>query len=75
MNPVAWVLLLGRGHLSHILKMHYFFKNPSAFFQALIRQTVYSNDDQGQVYKNVNFMTPAVVVQMLGRGHERRYSE
>ena len=76
MNPVAWVLLLGRGHLSHILKMHYFLKNSFALLPGIDQANyVYSNDDQGQVYKNVNFMTPAVVVQMLGRGHESRYSE
>ena len=27
MTPGTWVLLLGRGHISHVLKMHYFFKN------------------------------------------------
>ena len=27
MTPVAEVLALGRGHLSHIVKMHYSFKN------------------------------------------------
>ena len=27
MTPTAGVLSLGRGHISHIVKMHYFFKN------------------------------------------------
>ena len=27
MTPGAGVLVLGRGHISHIVKMHYFFKN------------------------------------------------
>ena len=27
MTPGTWVLLLGRGHISHIEKMHYSFKN------------------------------------------------
>ena len=27
MTPGAGVLALGRGHISHIMKMHYFFKN------------------------------------------------
>ena len=29
MTPGAGVLVQGRGHLSHKLKMHYFFTNPS----------------------------------------------
>ena len=37
MTPRAGVLALGRGHISHILKMHYFFKNLLLYFQALIR--------------------------------------
>ena len=27
MTPGVGVLVLGRGHISHIVKMHYFFKN------------------------------------------------
>ena len=27
MTPGAGVLVLGRGHVSHIVKLHYFFKN------------------------------------------------
>ena len=27
MTPEAGVLVLGRGHISHIVKLHYFFKN------------------------------------------------
>ena len=27
MTPGAGILVLGRGHISHIVKMHYFFKN------------------------------------------------
>ena len=27
MTPGAGALALGRGHISHIMKMHYFFKN------------------------------------------------
>ena len=30
MTPGAWVLLLGLGHISHIEKMHYVFKNYSS---------------------------------------------
>ena len=42
MIPRTGVLLLGGGHISHILKMHYFFnKSFSLLSQALIRQTKY----------------------------------
>ena len=41
MTPRAGVLVLGRGHISHIVKMHYFFKNFLHYFKALIRQTKY----------------------------------
>ena len=27
MTPGTGVLVLGRGHISHVVKMHYFFKN------------------------------------------------
>ena len=42
MTPGARVLVLGRGHIIHIVKMHYFFKKSfSLLSQALIRQTKY----------------------------------
>ena len=43
MTPRAGVLVLGRGHTSHIpvVKMHYSFKNLLLYSQALIRQTMY----------------------------------
>ena len=34
MTPGVWVLVLGRGHISHIVKMHYFFKNLLLYSQA-----------------------------------------
>ena len=34
MTPGAGVLLLGRGHISHIMKMHYSFKNLLLYSQA-----------------------------------------
>ena len=41
-DPGAGVLVLGRGHISRIVKMHYFFKKSfSLLSQALIRQTKY----------------------------------
>ena len=35
MTPGAGVLVLGRGHISHIMKMHYFFKNLLLYFQVI----------------------------------------
>ena len=40
-TPGAGVLVLGCGHISHIMKMHYFFKNLLLYSQAVIRQTKY----------------------------------
>ena len=34
MTPWAGVLELGRGHISHVVKMHYFFKNLLLYSQA-----------------------------------------
>ena len=34
MTPGTGVLVLGRGHISHIVKMHYFFKNLLLYSQA-----------------------------------------
>ena len=41
MTPGAGVLVLGRGHISHIVQMHYFFQNLFLYSQLLIRQTKY----------------------------------
>ena len=41
MTPGAGVLALGCGHISHIVKMHYSFKNILLSSQAWIRQTNY----------------------------------
>ena len=38
MNSGAGVLVLGCDHISHILKMYYFFKNLLLYSQAYIRQ-------------------------------------
>ena len=59
MTPGAGVLVLGRGHISLIVKMHYFFKNLLLYFQAQIRQTkniVMMTKERSN--KIVNFMTP-----------------
>ena len=39
MTPEAGVLALGRGHISHIVKMHYSYKN-LLYSQAYINQTM-----------------------------------
>ena len=41
MTPGPVVLVLGRGHISHIVEMHNFFKNFLLYTQAQIRQTKY----------------------------------
>ena len=55
----AGVLVLGRGHISHILKMHYIFKS-LLYSQVMIRQSnqLCSNDEQGMVYQNYKFHDP-----------------
>ena len=69
-TPGAGVLVQGHSHISHIVKMNYFFKNLLLYSQALIRQTKYivMMTKEGST-KIVNFMTPGVGVLMLGRGH------
>ena len=70
MTPGAGVLVLGHGHISHIVKMHYFFKNLLLYSQAWIRQTKYIvMMTTERSTKIVNFMTPGAGVLVLGRGH------
>ena len=65
----AGVLALGCGHISHIVKMHYSFKN-LLYSHAWIRQPEYkvmmTKEGSTQI---VNFMTLGTGVLMLGRGH------
>ena len=61
-TPGAGVLLLGRGHISHIVKMHYFFKN-LLYTQAYIRQTKYV------VMMTKEGSTKVIKVLVLGHGH------
>ena len=55
----ANIVVLGCGHISRIVKMHYCFKNLSPLLP-VIDQTnyVYSIDDQGRVYQNCKFHDP-----------------
>ena len=70
MTPGVGILVLGRGHISHRVKMHYFFKNLLLYSQAQIRQTKYivvmTKEGSNKI---VNFMTPEAGVLMLERGH------
>ena len=59
MTPGLGVLVPGRGHISHIVKLHYFIINLLLYSQAHIRQTkfVVMMTKEGSI-KIVNFMTP-----------------
>ena len=55
MTPGAGVLVQGRGHISYIMKMHYFFKNLLVYSGLLFRETkcivkMTKDDDDGRVY-------------------------
>ena len=67
MTPVEGVLVLGRGHISHRVKMHYFFKN-LLYSQALIRQTKYVvMMTKERSTKIINVMTTGAGVLVLWR--------
>ena len=68
MSPGAEVLALGRGHISHTVKMYYYFKNIFLFSRALIRPTKYIvlMTMQGSVYQNYEFH------DLWGRGSDAR---
>ena len=70
MTPRAGVLALGRGHISHIMEMHFSYKNHLLYSQAQIKQTkhIVMMTKEGST-KIVNFMTPGSGVLVLGRGH------
>ena len=69
MTPRAGVLVLGCDHLSHIVKMYYFFKNSLLYSHAYIVQTKYMvmMTKEGCT-KIVTFMTPGARVLALGCG-------
>ena len=70
MTPGVGVLMLVRVHLSHRVKMHYFFKNLLLYSQAYIRQTKYIvMMTKEESTKIVNFMTPGTWALLIGRGH------
>ena len=70
MTPGAGVLVQGHDHISHIVKMHYLFKNLLLYSQALIRQTKYVVKlTKEWSTKIINFLTPGAGVFVQGRGH------
>ena len=58
MTPRAGVFVLGCGHISHIVKIHYFFKNHLLYSGPWIKHTKYilMMTKEGST-KIVNFMT------------------
>ena len=53
MSPGAGVLVLGRCHISHVVKMH------SSLLPGIDQTNyVYRNDDQGRVYQNCKLEPP-----------------
>ena len=66
----AGIIVLGRGHVSDIVKIHYCYKNLLLYSQAQIRQTegIVMMSKEGST-KIVNFMTPEAGILVLGRGH------
>ena len=70
MTPGEDFLLLERGHTSHIVKMHYYFKKLLLYSQAYFRQTksvVMMIKERST--KVVNLMNPGAGFLVLGCGH------
>ena len=57
----ARVLVLGLSHISHIVQLHYFFKNILLLFCLGKTTYVCGNDDQGST-KGVNYMSPRTML-------------
>ena len=70
MNAGSGVLVLGYGHVSHIVKMHIFFKNLLLYSQAYIRRCRYivMIAKEGST-KIVTIMTQGAGVLVLWCGH------
>ena len=67
MTPMAGVLVLGGGHISHIVKMLYSFQNPCINQQTKYMFTVMMT--KKGTTKFVTFMTPGTGVLVLRCGH------
>ena len=74
MTPGAGVRVLGCGHLSDIVKMHYFFQNLLLYSQAQVKQAKYivmiTKEGSTKIV-----ITPGAGVLMLGHGHISHYSD
>ena len=76
MIPRAGVLVLGRGHISHIVKMYYFFKKSLPLPQAYNRQAKCIVMMTEEVFtKIVNCMMPGVGDRALKYGHIRHIAK
>ena len=72
----AGVLVLGCGHISHLMKIHYFFTNLLLYSGAWFRQTkcIVMMTKEGST-KIVNFMTPGAGVLVARVWPYKSYSE
>ena len=64
--------MLGCGHISYIVKVHYSFKNLFLYSQAYFRQIMYivmMTKEGFTCTKIITFMTSGVAVLLLGCGH------
>ena len=71
MNLGAGVVVLGCGHISYIVKMHYFFKNLSCLLPSIDKTNykyILMKAKEGST-KIVTFMTQGAGVLVLGCGH------
>ena len=70
MTPGPGVLALGRDHISHIVKMHYSYKNLLLYSKSKIRQTMYVEmmTKEG-LYQNKNFHDPRGSGSYAGYSH------
>ena len=68
MNPRTGILVLGRGHTCHTVKMYYSIKNRLLYPWAKFRQTKYKvmMAIKEESTKIVNFMNLGAVVLVLG---------
>lgn len=74
MTSRAGVLVLGPGHISHTVKINYFFLNLLFYPQAYIRQTeaIVMPFEGTQI---LNFITPGIeILVFIGRGHTNHIS-
>ena len=69
MSPRAGFLEHGRGHLSNVVKMHYFFKNLLLYSQANRQTKCIVTITKEGFTKIKNVMTPGVGVLVLRCGH------